>query len=143
MQQPWEPAWFCIWRNMHIAMFVAFVWAVVCLLFDALNTNKGLRAGVAEEGNWLITTISGTKRPHLWQLLSIDGGLRALILAIGFLPGPAAYPLTFVAIAIGALIVAGFKNIQGGRQWRWMFSHAGQKIPVQNSAWNQFWGFWG
>lgn len=128
---------------MLIALIIAFIWAIAGLLFDAYNTNKGLRAGIAEEGNVLITSISGTKYPKMWQLLTIDGTLRLLILAASFIPGPSAYPYTFAALGIGAFVVAGFKNIQGGRQWKWMFSHPGQKLPLLNSAWEQFWGFWG
>lgn len=128
---------------MTVALAVSFVWAVGCLLFDAINTNKGLRLGIAEEGNTLITALSGTKYPKLWQLLAIDGGLRAIILGVAFIPGPVDYSHTFTVVSFVALFVAGLKNVRGGRQWKWMISHPGQTIPPGDTFWQKFIGFWG
>lgn len=127
---------------MLIALLICFVWAVICLVFDARITDRGIRAGVAVEGNSVIVLFFGTK-PTLRQLFTVDGSIRVALLGIGFIPGPADYPHAFAALMIGGLIVAGVKNVQGYRQWRWMFNHPGQKLPILNSAWEQFIGFWG
>lgn len=128
---------------MLIGLLVCFVWAVICLGLDMHITNKGLRAGIAVEGNSLIVFFARTDKPALWQLIAVDGTLRLLMLAFSFIPGPTRYPLTFCAMGIGMFVVAGFKNLQGYRQWSWMFSHKGERLPQQNSAWAQFMGFWG
>jgi hypothetical protein len=127
---------------MIITLLICFVWASICLCFDAFITNKGLRAGIAYEGNSVIVFFFGNK-PWLWQLFAVDGTLRVALLGVGFIPGPEAAPHAFAALMIGGLIVSGFKNIQGYRQWKWMFSHPGQKLPLMDSAWAQFVGFWG
>ncbi len=128
---------------MIYALFTAFIWALAWLGFDSYNTNKGIKAGVAVEGNSWITVFWGV-HPTLWQLWSIDGSIRlAILLAALFVPSSAQYPHAFQAMGIGAFVAAGFKNWQGGREWKWMFSHPGQKLPTMNSAWAQFMGFWG
>jgi hypothetical protein len=126
-----------------IAVLITFIWAVLCLMYDALSTQKGLKAGVAVEGNPLIVAAYGNK-PKLWQCLSIDGTIRvAMLLAALMLPAPADYPHSWHALFAGGFVVYGLKNIQGGRQWNWMLKNPGKKIPQLNSAWSQFVGFWG
>ena|ERR1035437_9784634 len=128
---------------MLIALYIAFVWALACLLFDSYYTNKGIKAGVAVEGNSMIVYFFNNK-PKFWQLWAVDGTLRlAIFAAARFLPAPTDYPFTWVALGLGALIAAGFKNIQGGRQWLWMFKNPGKKIPLMNTLWSKIMGFWG
>lgn len=126
-----------------LALFASFIWALAWLGFDSYNTSKGIKAGVANEGNGWITIFWGS-HPNLWQLWSVDGSIRlAILLAALFVPSSEAYPQAWRAMGVGAFIAAGFKNWQGGRQWKWMFSHPGQTIPQMGSAWAQFLGFWG
>ena len=128
---------------MIIALLIAFVWALACLGFDSYETNKGIKAGVAVEGNWLITHIWGVK-PKLWQLWSVDGTIRVLmLLAALYLPSSAAYPQAWRYFLTGGFAAYGLKNIQGGRQWIWMTANPGKLIPYMNTFWEQFIGFWG
>ena len=127
---------------MLIALIVAFVWAVLCQTYDLIWTGRGLKAGLAVEGNTLITGIFGDK-PTFLQRLAVDGTLRVLLFGVGFIPGGSDYPAVFTALAIGALTVAGVKNIQGARQWQWLFKNPGKTIPVLESVWQQIVGFWG
>jgi uncharacterized membrane protein YczE len=127
-----------------IALLITFAWAVGCLLFDALNTNKGLRAGIAQEGNSLVTFLSRTQTPKLWQLLTIEGTVRVLLLLAAFLlPTPVDLPHCWHACSLGVFIAYGLKNIQGGRQWRWMFNNPGKALPIPHTVWEKFLGFWG
>ena len=126
---------------MLIALFIAFVWALACLCYDAYETNRGIKAGVALEGNWLISAIWG-KKPKFWQLLSVDVPIRLGLAALALIPSPM-YPHAMTACAVGALTFAGVKNIQGARQWLWMFKNPGKTLPLMGSAWKQFIGFWG
>jgi hypothetical protein len=129
---------------MLIALLICFLFAVICLCFDAIITNKGIKAGVAVEGNPLIVFFARTNKPALWQLFAIDGGLRAALLAFAlFTPEPADFPHAWPALMIGGFIAFGLKNIMGYREWRWMFSHPGQLMPIPKTAWGQFIGFWG
>ena len=125
---------------MLIALLLSFAWALYWLYQDATWTTKGIQAGIAVEGNTLITRIAGTCKPALWQLLLIDGSLRIALLGVGFIPSDTP---AFEAAAIGMLLVAGIKNIQGSREWKWMFNHPGQTIPEANTVWQKLLGFWG
>lgn len=128
---------------MLIALYIAFIWALAWLLFDSYYTNKGIKAGVAFEGNGMITFFWGNK-PKFWQLWSVDGTLRlAILLAALFVPSSEAYPQAWRAMGIGAFIACGFKNWQGGRQWKWMFKNPGKTLPQTNTFWSKFLGFWG
>lgn len=128
---------------MLIALLIAFAWAIFAVLFDYLYTQKGLKAGVAVEGNPMVVEFFG-KEPKLWQCLILELPIRVgLLAAFLFLPAPASYPLAWKALGLGAFIVYGLKNLQGGLQWRWLLKHPGQKLPQPSSAWAQFLGFWG
>ncbi len=105
---------------MTIAMIIAFLWAMSCLAYDSYMSDKGIRLGLALEGNRMITWIAGTMTPKFWQLYSIDAGLIRIpiFLLCLFLPAPSAYPETWHAFGIGAFISIGIKNILGGLKWR-------------------------
>ena len=123
---------------MLIALFIAFAWALAWLLFDSYNTNKGIKAGIAVEGNTMIIFFWGSK-PKFWQLWSVDGALRLAIFLAALLVPLSAAPL----LGTGALAVWGFKNLQGGRQWQWMFKNPGKRIPEMTTVWGKIMGFWG
>jgi len=126
-----------------IAVFALFAFAVIGLLFDAIITNKGIKAGIAVENNPYVVLIAGPK-PTLWQLLAIEGTLRGGLLAFAlFTPGPAACPFFWQACMLGVFTAFGIKNYQGYREWSWMFAHPGQLLPVQHSIWAKLLGFWG
>ena len=128
---------------MLLALYLAFIWALAWLGFDSYYTNKGIKSGVAVEGNALIVAIWGNK-PKLWQLWSVDGTIRAAMLAAAlFVPSSEDYPKAWVALGIGAFIAYGFKNWQGGRQWKWVMKNPGKTVPWMNTFWEQFIGFWG
>lgn len=128
---------------MLAALLVAFAFALVCLLYDATTTQKGIKAGVAVEGNPLIVAAFGNK-PSLLQCLAIDLPIRlALMTAFLFIPAPARYPLAWYAMGTGAFMVYGLKNVQGARQWNWMLKNPGKPLPQPTSIWQQFLGFWG
>ena len=127
---------------MLIALIVVLVWALACLGFDLYNTNKGLRAGIAQEGNELITSLWKTKTPTLKQLAAVEVPIRLGIFGAGFIPGGAAYPYTFAVLALVALALYGLRNIKGGREWLWMFRNPGKTVPVANTVWQKIIGIW-
>lgn len=128
---------------MLIILLVLFAWAVSCLAFDISNTIRGLRAGVAVEGNSLVVAIAGNK-PTLVQLTTIEGAVRlALLVAALFIPTPEGLPHIWQAVFSGAFFSYGLKNIQGGRQWRWLLANPGKSLPQQHTVWEKLTGFWG
>lgn len=128
---------------MIYVLLISFIFALACLAFDAINTSRGLRAGVAVEGNGIIVAIAGNK-PKLWQLLTIDGSLRFALLALAlFLPTPDGLPAVWYATLTGAFVSLGLKNIRGGRQWRWLMRNTDKTLPQLNTIWQKLVGFWG
>lgn len=101
------------------ALLISFAWAMGCLAYDAYMSDKGIRRGVAVEGNRMITWIAGTMTPTFWQLYAIDAGVirvPLLLLAL-FLPSPGGLPEAWRAAGIGGFVSLGVKNILGGRKW--------------------------
>lgn len=125
----------------YTALAASSAWALGCLLYDATETQKGIKAGVGTEGNSWITVFYGVK-PTLLECLSIDVPIRVGLAALAFIPTPA-YPHACIGLAVGALVVAGVKNIQGARQWKWCLANPTKKMPVMNTVWQQIVGFWG
>ena len=122
---------------------IAFLVALAALAYDIYNTNKGLRAGIAQEGNEVITGLWKTKFPTWGQIAAIEVPIRATIFGVGCIPGPEQYPETFAVLATASLFVAAVKSVQGAREWQWMFKHPGQTIPERNTVWQKIMGFWG
>lgn len=128
---------------MLIFLAIAYVFALICLGADALATDKGIKAGVALEGNAIVRTLSGTDKPSFEQIMAIEVGvIRTPLILFGIVT--AMHGLNPLAYLAGiALVVAGVKNIQGARKWAWMFAHEGQKLPVMETVWQKIVGFWG
>lgn len=127
---------------MFIVLLIVFVAALAALCFDALNTAKGIKAGIAEEANTIIRKFVGP-RPTFKQILAVEVPQRLAVLGVGCIPGPERYPATLQVLAFITFVVYVGKNIQGGRQWKWMFAHPGQKLPQMNTVWQKIVGFWG
>lgn len=124
---------------MLIFLIVAFLIALACLVYDAYMSAKGIKAGIALEGNAVVTSISGTKSPSFWKIFLIEAGvIRVPIFILGAVTN--VYLAFLFAIS---LLTMGLKNVQSARQWQWMFSHPGQKLPEANTVWQKFFGFWG
>lgn len=128
---------------MVIFLIVALVFALALLSWDARMTGKGVAAGIAVEGSWLVRKVTKTDKPTAWQVFSAEAGVTRLpIFFAGMLLSlNGLNPLAFIAGI--ALVIYGIKNIQGAREWKWMFAHPGQKLPVMNTVWEKFIGFWG
>ena len=124
-----------------VVLAVALTWALGWLLYDATETQKGIKSGVGVEGSPWITVFYGVK-PSLIQCLSVDVPIRFGLAAIAFIPTPM-YPHAMLGMAVGALVVAGVKNIQGGRQWKWCMANPTKKMPLMNTLWQKITGFWG
>jgi hypothetical protein len=88
--------------------------------YDIAQTERGLRAGVAVEGNtWLASS-----HPTAGQLYRRD----LLVIGLTATPSTLAYIFRSKAFFYGGLgtpIIIGIKHIQGGRQWGKLL--AGQK----------------
>jgi hypothetical protein len=125
----------------YTSLAASFAWALGCLFYDATETQKGIKAGVGVEGNSWITCFYGVK-PTLLQCLSIDVPLRTAMAALAFIPS-SMYPHVMIGPAVAALSVAGVKNIQGARQWKWCLANPTKTMPVMNTVWQQIIGFWG
>jgi hypothetical protein len=101
----------------HPKRLIALVGAIgfeqVCAVYDARQTEKGLKAGVAVEGNtWLVG-----QHPSFRALESRD------ILYTSFLVTPSVLSYVFHNTpfffgGLAAPVTYGIKHIQGGKQWQ-------------------------
>jgi len=98
--------------------------------YDAERTDKGIRSGVAVEGNAVIKLFFGDK-PSLKQLDAFNIVRGTLFAFVGVLS-------LFFAIwalyggAIGALIATTFGHIVGGKNWEYLMA-GGNPNPKQNA----------
>lgn len=128
---------------MLIFLIAALAWAVSLLAYDAEWTERGIKAGLAEEANSIVRFFSRTSKPSFFQVFGIELGVVRAPLFLGAVAASAHgnNPLAFLLAF--PLVVLGIKNIQGAREWQWMFKHPGQKLPVMNTVWQKIVGFWG
>ena len=97
-----------------IALGGALAFAIVADHYDISETEKGIKAGVAVEGNtWLI----GTDKPTAGQLYKRD----LLVIGLSATPSVLAHIFRAPALFYGGLsmpVVLGVKHISGGNQWK-------------------------
>jgi hypothetical protein len=88
------------------------VFAIVCNIYDATMTEKGLAAHVAIEGNsWLVGTT-----PKAWQLYARDIPIIFVAAAPSFV-GYFTHQSVLYYMGLVGPIVVGIKHIIGGREW--------------------------
>jgi len=123
---------------MQILIFVlALCFELVCSIYDATMTEKGLRAGVGIEANaWLLGAKPKALRLYLKDLLFLSLVTAPSVIAAAF-----GMPELFYGFLIGPVFL-GLKHVQGGRQWRWMLLNPTKKLPEPGSVWQQFLGVW-
>jgi hypothetical protein len=100
---------------------VAVAFAFICDIYDVTETEKGLKAGVAVEGN---TFLIGTDKPTAVKLYLRDG----VVIVAASVPAAVCLGLhapSFFYAALAGPVVAGAKHILGGRAWVKLL--AGQK----------------
>lgn len=120
----------------YIALLAITTLALIFGALDASVTEKGISAGVAEEGNPLITFWAGVT-PKPWQITLYNLVSVSVPLFVGLFFGHEA--------AIGGLMLgwqcANFvDHIKGIKEWNWLFAHPGQKLP-DDTIWQKF-GLW-
>ncbi|MGO8797113.1 MAG: hypothetical protein ACLQLC_20025 [Candidatus Sulfotelmatobacter sp.] len=97
-----------------IALGGALAFAIVADHYDISETEKGIKAGVAVEGNtWFI----GTDKPTAGQLYKRD----LLVIGVTATPSVLAHIFRAPALFYGGLsmpVVMGMKHISGGNQWK-------------------------
>jgi hypothetical protein len=118
---------------------------------DARITNKGIKAGIAVEGNGLLVKLAGTNKPSLIKLVVYNVAKLSLWVGVG-LVFAYHFPSTTTTspVYLGRVLMPVFaaidatKHYQGFRQWAWMFRNPGKRVEDQeNTAWQKFIGFWG
>ena len=116
-----------------ILLTVSLALGVAGDVYDVIMTEKGLKAGVAVEGDtWLISS----DKPSALALYLRDS------IVLAFCVAPTALCATVfhnIPLAYGALIspvVYGVKHVQGGLQWRTLLN--GGKLPTVQTAWQKF-----
>ncbi len=120
-----------------ILFAIAVALAVAADLYDVILTEKGLKAGVAVEGNSFLLGETNTK-PTALQLYRRD----AIVIAMASAPALAVYLMGAPDVAYGFLagpVVAAIKHIQGGRAWAKLLA-GGKLSTAPKSAWQKFWG---
>lgn len=128
-----------------IVLVVLFVLAVVAAAADASETEIGIKAGVAVEGNSAIDWIWRTQKPTFGETFAYDLVRLGIFAGLGVAGELVHGKLTFgIPFAIAALIALGLKHYQGARQWAWLIKNPGKTIAEQETtAWQKLVGFWG
>lgn len=101
----------------YILLIVAFTWALVCSYFDQAITARGVKSGVAVEGNGLIVRLVGNK-PTFTELMEIETPIRTVIFWVGLVLCFHDSTQIYSGLAVGALVAYGFKNLGGYRAWK-------------------------
>lgn len=121
-----------------LVVAACLTFAVLADLYDIRLTVRGIKAGVAVEGNEAVVKLARTDKPSFRQLLIIN--MLFPIMPVGFLGLIFAYGNS-VAAAIPfsvALFLIGLKHILGGRQWAFLLA-GGKLDPTKPlTAWQKF-----
>jgi len=112
------------------ALVIALAWAIGCDIYDVTLTEKGIKAGVAVEGNTF--------------LVSSKPSAVALYLRDSLVTGIAATPCVLACILYSqplfwgfliAPVLSGVKHILGGRQWATLL--AGGTVTPPSTWWEK------
>lgn len=128
-----------------LAVAIAFVLAILGDLYDIALTVKGIKLGVAVEGNEDIVKIAGNK-PSYMQLLAINMFLPPIppnfstwpiipIGVAGFIYGST--PVGGIPFAT-ILCVIGLKHFLAGRKWLFYINGGKDDLTHGKSAWQKF-----
>jgi hypothetical protein len=119
-----------------ICLGLATSFDTVCARHDINLTDKGIKAGVAVEGNEFITTLARTNKPSKLFLFFYEASWIAAFASLGFFAPhlPAA-----IGGSLAFLIVDGVKHLIAARKWN-ILLHGGT-IPRDATAWQKFLGF--
>lgn len=117
--------------------FISLAFSLVCNYFDVSATIKGLRAGVAVEGNgianWILSIVSKiTGQPA--QMTAVDLYManavpKAIITVLAALIIHFKADTTGIALIGGptfALLYIGFDHLRGAKQWNTLLKKAGK-----------------
>lgn len=129
-----------------IAVLAAFILAILGDLYDISLTVKGLKLGVAVEGNEQIVKIAGTDKPTYFQLLWINMLLPPIppdfstwpILPIGVAGLILGWnPVAGIPFAT-MLFIIGLKHYLAGRKWLFYINGGKPDLTKGTSAWQKF-----
>lgn len=128
-----------------IAVLITFILAILGDLYDISLTVKGIKLGVAVEGNEQIVWVAGTNKPTYWQLLWINMLLPPIppdfstwpILPIGIGGMILGWNPTALPFAT-ALFLIGLKHYIAGRKWKFYIDGGKDDLSKGESAWQKF-----
>ena len=116
-----------------ILLTVSLALGVAGDVYDVIMTEKGLKAGVAVEGDtWLI----GSTKPSALALYLRDSLVLALCVAPTALCATVFHNLPLAYGALAGPVAYGAKHVLGGLQWRTLLN--GGKLPTVQTAWQKF-----
>ena len=118
-----------------ILLAVSLALGVAGDVYDVIMTEKGLKAGVAAEGNQWLSSIVGTK-PSAIGLYFRDSIVLALCVAPTALCATVFHNLPLAYGALISPVVYGVRHVQGGLQWRTLLN--GGKLTQPTTAWQKF-----
>lgn len=118
-----------------ILLAVSLALGVAGDIYDVILTEKGLKAGVAAEGNQWLSSIVGTK-PSAVGLYFRDSIVLALCVAPTALCATVFHNLPLAYGALAGPVAYGAKHVLGGLQWRTLLN--GGKLPTVQTAWQKF-----
>lgn len=104
-------------------LFIPAAIDVVGVIYDAVYSEVGIKAGYAVEGNTLITKLFGTVKPSAVQLYVENFAQLAIMFglaAVGVLKGPENIPYVAFGGGMVGLLLDALHHIQGGLKWRYL-----------------------
>lgn len=117
---------------MFLALVAALGFAIAADIYDVVLTEKGIKAGVAVEGNtFLVGQKPSAVALYLRDSLVTGIATTPCILALVYGNKPLFYGF------LVAPVVAGVKHIRGGRAWRNLLN-GGKPVPPATTAWGKF-----
>ncbi len=125
------------------ALVLAYAYSAAMIVWDASLTVKGVASGIADEEDKLPAMIFRVQHPTLFQYVIVRLAERSILAAAIALPHPDGLDHLWYSLAVVGLIVWGLKAMRCAYQWRWMFAHPGQTVPLGDTFWQKFFGFWG
>lgn len=119
-----------------ITFLISLVFSLVCNYFDVSESMKGIRAGVAVEGNgmatWILSMVQhfvGTAKMSASDLWAANAIPKSIICLLAWLIIRYQANTTGIALIGGptaALIYIGIDHLRGVRQWAALLKKAGK-----------------
>ena len=101
----------------ELIFLIAGIFYVICMFLDSFFSVKGIKAGIAVEGNTLLNKIFGTDKETARDYVLYDAVELVALSAAGIVS--LLYPAFYLGLwlSAGAYVGMGIKHLQGALAW--------------------------